>query len=172
MVIRKLIISQKIWILSLLEKKSSAFIINFCYWKRGISATHLPLCSFVLNFDFWAKLFLLGNGEFTKRPFSYWLNSSCKHAIKQKKKTSLSKRENAVLNNWESFLAFKNINPGILSTFERSFSTKTGKTPIRLLESPTSLTVYIVIVHTHVQLSALSKNSEKCSSVSDRTGIG
>lgn len=86
MVIRKFIISQKIWILSLLEKKSRAFIINFCYWKRGISATHLPLCSFVLNFDFWAKHFLLGNGEFTKQPFSCWLNSSCKHAMKQKKK--------------------------------------------------------------------------------------
>ena len=72
----------------------------------------------------------------------------------------------AVLNPSKSFLALKKVNPRILSTFKRSFSKKMGKTPsshiihslggeycwivrdsepIRLLKSPRSLSVYILI---------------------------
>ena len=45
------------------------------------------------------------------------------------KKLSYSKWKNAVLNPSKSFLALKNVNPWILSSFERSFSKKMGKTP-------------------------------------------
>ena len=72
----------------------------------------------------------------------------------------------AVLNPSESFLALKKVNPRILSTFKRSFSKIMGKIssshiihslggeycwivrdsePVRLLKSPRSLSVYILI---------------------------
>ena len=83
-------------------------------------------------------------------------------------KLSNSKWKNAVLNPLKSFLAVSKVNPRILSTFKRSFSKKMGKTPsshvihspegehcwtvrdskpIRLLESPRSLSGYILISH-------------------------
>ena len=76
-----------------------------------------------------------------------------------------SKWKNAVLNPSKSFLAWKKVNPRILSTFKRSSSKKMGKKPsshvihslggeycwivrdsepIRLLKSPRSLSVYIL----------------------------
>ena len=81
-------------------------------------------------------------------------------------KLSNSKWKNAVLNPLKSFLALKEVSPRILSTFKRSFSKKMGKTPsshvihslegehcwtvrdskpVRLLESPRSLSVYILM---------------------------
>ena len=44
-------------------------------------------------------------------------------------KLSYSKLKNAVLNPSKAFLALKKVSARILSTFERSFSKKSGKTP-------------------------------------------
>ena len=72
-------------------------------------------------------MFLLENAEFTKR----LLLRECTGVVNNPSSTKLSysKLNNALLNPSKSFLALKKVSPGILSTFERSFSKKMGKTP-------------------------------------------
>ena len=116
-----------------------------------------------INFDFWAKIFLLENAEFTKR----LLLREYTGIVNNTSSTKLiySKLKKAVLNPSNSFLALKKVSPRILSPFKRSFPKKMGKTPsshiihslrgeycsivresepIRLLKSPRSLSVYIL----------------------------
>ena len=142
------------------KKSSSCSILFPVYLKRRISAN---IC-FQIYFSL-AKVFSLGNAEFTKTISSTRINRSCK----QSSSTILSYGNwiNAVLNLSKSFLAFKKVNPRILSTFKRSFPKKMGKTPsshiihslggeycwivrdskpITLLKSPRSLSVYILIL--------------------------
>ena len=116
-----------------------------------------------MNLDFWAKIFLLENVEFTKR----LLLREYTGVVNNPSSTKLSytKLKNTVLNLSKSFLALKKVSPMILSTFKRSLSKKMGKTPsshiihslggeycwivrdsepIRLLKSPRSLRVYLL----------------------------
>ena len=122
------------------------------------------ICLSWIYFDFWAKFFLLGNAEFTKRPLLREQTGVVNNLSSTK--LSYSKWKNAVLNPSKSFLAFKKVNPRVLSTFKRSFSKKKGKTLssyimhllggeccwtvrdsqlIRLLKSPRWLSVYTAI---------------------------
>ena len=107
---------------------------------------------------------MLENAEFTKRLLLRGYTGVVNNPLNTK--FSYSKLKNAVLNHSKSFLALKKVSPRILSTFKRSFSKKMEKTPsshiihslggeyclivrdgepIRLLKSPRSLSVYILI---------------------------
>ena len=105
---------------------------------------------------------------FTKRPLVRDYRTGVV-SVPSSKKFSYSRMEkNAVLNPSKSFLDIKKVSPGILSTFERSFSKKMGKTPsshiihwlggklllidrdsepIRLLKSPRSLKLYVKYIY-------------------------
>ena len=93
------------------------------------------------------------------------INGSCKQSDRPPWKLNNSKWKSAVLNPSKSFLAWKKVNPRILSTFKRSFSKKMGKKPsshiihslggeyrwivwdrepIRLLKSPRSLLTQVI----------------------------
>ena len=147
-------------------KTSSSCIILFpVYLERRISANiSFYICLSWINFDFWARVFLLENAEFTKRLLLRKYTGVVNNPSSTK--LSCSKLKNAVLNPSKSFLTVKKVSPRLLSTFKRSFSKKMGKTlsspiihslggeycwivrdsePIRLLKSPRSLSVYILI---------------------------
>jgi len=115
--------------------------------------------------SFFDKMFLVVRKRWVhKTTSSTRINGSCKHF--PSKKFSYSKWKNSVFNPSKYLLALKKVNLSILSTFESSFSTKLGKTPsshiiyslgieycwivhdsepIKLLTSPRSLSVYILI---------------------------
>ena len=80
-----------------------------------------------MNFDVWAQIFLLENAEFTKRLLLREYTAVVNNPSSTK--LSYSKLKNAVLNPSKSFLTLKKVSPRILSTFNRSFSQKMGKTP-------------------------------------------
>ena len=106
----------------------SRSILCSIYLKRRISANICFQFSLSqMDIDFWAKFFLLGNAEFTKRPLLREQTGVVNNLSSTK--LSYSKWKNAVLNPSKSFLALKKVNPRILSTFKRSFSIKMGKTP-------------------------------------------
>ena len=64
--------------------------------------------SFVINeLRFLGKSFLVRKHWVHKTASFTRMKSSCKHSIEQKKSANKSKRENAVLNPWNSFLALK-----------------------------------------------------------------
>ena len=108
---------------------------------------------------------MLENAEFTKRLLLREYTVAVDNSLSTK--LSYSKLKNALLNPSKSFLAFKTVSRRILSTFKISFSKKMGKTPsshiihslsgeyywivqdsepMRLLKSPRSLSVYILII--------------------------
>ena len=147
-------------------KTSSSYSILFPINLKRIISMNIcfQICLSWIYFDFWAKFFLLGNAEFTKRPLLREQTGVVNNLSSTK--LSYSKWKNAVLNPSKSFLAIKKVNPRILSTFKRSFSKKKGKTPspyimhllggeccwtvrdsqlIRLLKSPRWLSVYTAI---------------------------
>ena len=133
-------------------------------WNVELLQT-FPFNFFVINkLRFLSQSFLLENAEFTKQ----LLLREYAGVVNNPSSTNLtySKLKNAVLNPSKSFLALKKVSPRILSTFKRSFSKKMGKTPtshiihslggeycwivrdnepIRLLKSPRSLSVYVLI---------------------------
>ena len=98
---------------------------------------------------------MLENAEFTKRLLLREYTGVVNNPLSTK--LSYSKLKNAVLNSSKSFLAFKIVSPRDLPTYKRSLSKKMGKTPsshiihsldsepIRLLKSPRSLSVDILI---------------------------
>ena len=56
------------------------------------------------------------------------INGSCNHCIEQKNSATIIKKKKR-FQSFKVFSCLKKVNPSILSTFERSFSKKTGKTP-------------------------------------------
>ena len=88
-------------------KTSPSCIILFpVYLKRRISADiSCYICLSWINFDFWAKIFLLENAEFTKRLLLREYTAVVNNPSSTK--LSYSKLKNAVLNPSKSFLTLK-----------------------------------------------------------------
>ena len=94
-------------------------------WNVEFLQTVAPNLFVINKLRLWAKFFLLGNAEFTKRP----LLGEQTGVVNNPSTTKLnnSKWKNAVLNPSKSFFAWRKVNPRILSTIKRSFSKKMGK---------------------------------------------
>ena len=139
-----------------------AFFVLFT-WNVELLQTLLSSLFVINELCFLTKCsFLLGNDEFTKRPLQHeWTE-----VVNEQKNSASVNEKNSVFNPSKYFVALKKVNLSILSTFERSFSKKLGKTPtshiihslgveycwivhdsepIKLLKSPRSLSGYILI---------------------------
>ena len=132
-------------------------------WNVELLQT-FPFTLFVINkLRFLSQSFLLENAEFTKRLLlrEYKNNPSSTNL-------SYSKLKNAVLNPFKSFLALKKSTLGFCRLLKDLSLKKMGKTltshiihslggeycwivrdnePIRLLKSPRSLSVYVLIIY-------------------------
>ena len=136
-----------------------SFFFLFTWNVEFLQTFSFYICLSWINFDFWAKVFLLENAEFTKRLLLRKYTGVVNNPSSTK--LSYSKLKNAVLNPSKSFLALKKVSPRLLSTFKKMGKTLSShiihslggeycwivrdSEPIRLLKSPRSLSVYIPI---------------------------
>ena len=114
--------------------------------------------------SFFDKMFLLVRKRWVHKTASSTRTKT--EVVNEQKNSATVNEKNSVFNPSKYFLALKKVNLSILSTFERSFSKKLGKTPtshiihslgveycwivhdsepIKLLKSPRSLSGYILI---------------------------